>query len=162
MSIIYDALKKIEKSKSVTPENAPKKDASSRPKPKMYLLYILVVCLGWGIANLFFSFFTRPPQVGKPKKIAALPALPQPVTTAPPEVKVKEEIKLPLPEVRRQSEFSLVLNGVFFSQDEGYALINNRIVKAGDIIDGAFIKHIGLEEVEVEFEGSIIKLYTNR
>lgn len=54
-----------------------------------------------------------------------------------------------------------MLNGVFFSENEGYALINNRIVKEGDALEGVTVKRIKLDEVELEAEdGSTIKLST--
>jgi hypothetical protein len=168
MSIIYDALKKIEKSYSVTPKREDKKDSPDRSKTKIYLVYILVVCLGAVIANIFFSFFPKAGKVNKLNKASALTTLPpqeikkQPNTTAPPEAKVEVNLPPAPTETKRQVELPLVLNGVFFSQNEGYALINNRIMKEGDTIEGAVVKHIGLEEVDVEFEGTIIKLYTNR
>jgi len=163
MSIIYDALKKVEKSNSVTPKTEDKKSVSSAgPKIKTYLLYILVVCLGAVIANMFLGVFTKPVKVVKVNKTAALPVLPPAVPAAP---KVLPPVVLPSPpaEPQKQAEFPpLVLNGVFFSQAEGYALINNRIVKEGDTVDGALVKRIRLEEVELEFEGFVTKLSTNR
>lgn len=161
MSIIYDALKKIEKSNSVTPKAEDKLNAPSpSKKTKTYLLYILVVCLGAAIANIFFGFFTKPAKVNKVNKInkvVALPVLPpaMPPKELPPGIK-----KVPdAVEAKKQPELSpLVLNGVFFSQSQGYALINNRIVKEGDTVEGAVVKRIGLGEVELEFEGSVTKL----
>jgi len=164
MSIIYDALKKIEKSNSLTPKTEDKKNASGGPKTKTYLLYILVVCLGAVIANIFLGFFAKPVKVAKVNKAVASPVLP-PVAPAAPKVLPPAASSLPIPaaEAKRQPEFPpLVLNGVFFSQAEGYALINNQIVKEGDTVDGAVVKRIRLEEVELEFEGSITKLSTNR
>nr|MBC8436521.1 hypothetical protein [Candidatus Omnitrophota bacterium] len=59
---------------------------------------------------------------------------------------------------------SLVLNGIFFSQDEGYyALVNNKIVKVGDDIDGAKVRHIDFDNVELESEaGLLVKLSRGR
>ena len=161
MSIIYDALKKVEKSNSVTPKVEGKKNTfSAGPKTKTYLLYILVVCLGAAIANMFLGVFAKPVKVVKANKAVALPIL----HSAAPAKELQPVVpSSPPAEPRKQPEFPpLVLNGVFFSQAEGYALINNRIVKEGDTVDGALVKRIRLEEVELEFEGSVTKLSTNR
>ena len=56
---------------------------------------------------------------------------------------------------------TLILNGVFSSGEESYALINNQIVKLGDKISGAVIKKIAPEEVLLDSDGSEIKLTTN-
>jgi len=61
-------------------------------------------------------------------------------------------------ETQKETPPVFTLNGVFFSGNEGYALINNRIVKQGDKIDGATVVQIFLDEVDLDFGGSIIKL----
>jgi predicted transcriptional regulator len=43
-----------------------------------------------------------------------------------------------------------MLNGVFFSKDQGYALINNKVVKQGDSVEGVKIKKVNLDDVELE------------
>ena len=60
--------------------------------------------------------------------------------------------------LRKESKEPLILNGIFFSQDEPYALINNQIVKESETIEGATVKRIKVDEVEVEKEGSILTL----
>lgn len=47
----------------------------------------------------------------------------------------------------------LVLNGTFLSDGEEFAIINNQIVKTGDEIDGAAVKRIRANNVELEFDG---------
>ena len=59
----------------------------------------------------------------------------------------------------RESRGPFVLNGTFFSENQGYALINNKIVKDGDTVDGAVVKRVGLDEVELEQDGKTVKLY---
>ena len=51
------------------------------------------------------------------------------------------------PTVVATSGGMLVLNGIFFSQEEGYALVNNHIVKVGDKVGGALVKRIDVNEV---------------
>lgn len=175
MSIIYEALKKVEKS------TAPQKtdtERSRRLKPKIFLLYILLVCAGIFIANIFFNFLAGVSKVSINSPIVKVQQTQTTKSQAPvlswelptPESSKKE---IPLPEVKkaslpvvvdtkRQSEPELTLNGVFFSQEEGYALINNRIVKEGDLVEGAVVKRIALDEVELDFQGSVIKLNSNK
>lgn len=162
MSIIYDALKKVEKINDMSSPIKTKMDR--KPKLKPYLLYTLVIVLGFFIANILFNIFTKPFQNNTKvlvrtdvvTKIQPHPELPQDAPSS-------LETNLPLPlKTQKQPPPSLVLNGVFFSGDEGYALINNQIAKVGDIIDGAKVLQITLEEVELEAEGVTIKLPTNK
>jgi len=168
MSIIYDALKKVEETynKNLLPET----DKKHKPKRKTYLSYGLVLCAGLIIAGLSFNFFTffysnlsksesdtvysKKSQSPKAGQNAAMP----PETSSPNELPI-----VSLPERKKQLESSLVLNGVFFSENEGgYALINNQIVKEGDVINGATIKKIGLDEVKVELQDSVFILSDRR
>ena len=143
MSIIYDALKKVET--SLTGDSKTKIAKGVKSKPKIYLLCALMICLGLFIANIFYGWLS-------PKKEPYLaPTLP----TAALETSISVE-----PEMETQKETlpAFTLNGVFFSGGEGYALINNRIVKKGDKIERAGVVQISLDEVDLEFGGSIIKL----
>ena len=108
------------------------------------------MCLGFFVANIFFGFFGTKDQSGVDKKlgVSVYTELPKEI----PEDKV---------ETKKELSASFVLNGVFFSGNEGYALINNRVVKKGDVIDGATVVGIALDEVDLEAEGSVIKLSNN-
>ncbi|MEW6170712.1 MAG: general secretion pathway protein GspB, partial [Candidatus Omnitrophota bacterium] len=48
---------------------------------------------------------------------------------------------------------SLVLNGIFFKDDQAYALINNQVFKENDAINGARIIAIHPDSVDLVFEG---------
>lgn len=139
MSIIYDALKKVEK--TLVNENP-------KPKPKSYLLVALAACLVLFIANILIKL--QPPRLDK--KDTVLQPLPKAVS--PPESAPVEDTA----EAPKETPSSFALNGVYFSGGEGYALINNRIVKEGDKVNGATVTQIFLDEVELEKEGSVIKL----
>ncbi len=52
----------------------------------------------------------------------------------------------------------LVLNGTFLSDGEEFAIINNQIVKAGDEIEGAAVKKISVNSVELEFSGRALRI----
>jgi len=164
MSIIYDALKKVEA--SIHKDSAVKIDKKERkPIFKICLLYGLAVCSGFFIANILFVLFTKSLQnktnlvtKSQPQAQVNIKQEVTPVPEIPKDVPVPET-NLPAPvDTERKTQPLLVLNGVFFSEDEGYALINNRIVKKGDIIDGATVKQVTLEGVRLEFEGSVIRL----
>lgn len=158
MSIIYDALKKVELSNIDS-----KVKKTEEPKHKVHVAYILVVFIGFVIAGIIFGFLTKLFQVNT--KIASK-IKSQPEKTQ--DVNPYHELPNGTPffetsastESKKEIKESLVLNGVFFSQDEGYALINNQILTEGDAIEGATIKRITLGEVELESQGSIIKLTT--
>ncbi len=157
MSIIYDALKKIEKS-NILRGGVDKKGKESKTRLKVYLLYFLVACSGLFIGNIFFNFLSAPKDIlTRLARPSVKEALPQPRDEIPLETAPTASVG-PAKKLREL----LVLNGIFSSQDEGYALINNQIVKEGDLIEGATVKRIGLNEVELEFQGSTIKLSTNQ
>jgi len=168
MSIIHDALKKAEK----TIDSNSKDEVSSGEKkfvstPKAYLLYVLVICFGLFIGNIFFGFLTnsKSPSANRltPSPISKKLNTPSPLQKPPEQIQLKPSqtsslSSIPSAEVKKESQTKFILNGVFFSQEEGSALINNRIVKVGDEIGGAIVKQIKLNEVELEVDGQSVKL----
>lgn len=175
MSIIYDALKKVESlNKKDLKYEASREDKHSKPKIKTYLIYVLVVCVGLFIGNLSFALLAyyskrratsqtkeRPKPLVKEQAKQESPK--ELLVPAKSEQVLANESKSTLPvEVKNEPLPSLILNGIFFSEDEGYALINNEIVKVGDVVDGATVKRISVDEVELEFSGSQIKLSTRK
>ncbi len=152
MSIIYDALKKVEKSVG---QKIPLDPLPSKPKfNRVYFIYIAVALVGIALSKILFDFFIIPAQI-EPPKIVKADIRPRRVeketlkNETPPQ-KFPEEATLP----------SLFLNGVFFSENEGYALINNRILKVGDTIEGAEVKEITLDSVELKFKDRGISIST--
>jgi len=147
MSIIYDALKKVEKIRLAEPQvkvNA----GTNKPKLKfkIYLTYALALILGLWVTDGIFVFFTRPPvakQAPKENIYNYAPVSPAVSQAAAAISSVKPTFNL---------------NGIFFSEDEGFALINNQIVKVGDDVDGAKVSQISVNEVELDLQGSVIKL----
>jgi hypothetical protein len=179
MSIIYDALKKVENTNTATPAEPEKKDAAPKPKQGFYLIYILVVCLGLFIGNSFFGFLSptdktlkkqiqpltnlfSKSKAGKDKKKSG-PAL---IVIAPTEARQEKKAERSegfsglISNIKREAQPSLVLNGIFFSDNEGFALINNQIVKVGDSVGTAKVKSITVDEVELDNAGSLVKLST--
>jgi len=161
LSIIYDALKKVEKAFETNTKVVPgKKDGKAKPQFKLYLIYAIVVCLGLFIANGVFVFSTQPKKtIAKPLQ----PALTLPQTPA--EATLPKITKIEPPEARkisldtkRRAQSDLILTGIFFSGEEGFALINNHIVKVGEVVGGAKVLRITLDEVELETAQGLIKL----
>lgn len=153
MSIIYDALKKVEKNIGKGSANKEEPKANNTNKPKPILIYILVILLGLYAGNMVIGLWTRP----KAKPISS-PTLPKVEVTNKIPTPVRIEKPAPAIETVRTREPTLTLNGVLFQQDQGYALINNRILKTGDVILGAKVEEISLEKVVLEFEGRKITL----
>jgi type II secretory pathway component PulC len=167
MSIINDALKKTKQSintDNVDPEvEAILRKKRIKNKIKVILLYLLAIGVGIYIGNFFFGF------LGKSKSLSRLANKPLPTaqrqfgaevgkqTTV---AKVKETLLGNVPLLRKEPKQPLILNGVFFSQDEACALINNRVVKVGDEIEGATVRKIDADKVELEIRGSKITLST--
>jgi len=154
LSIIYDALKKLDKNKggNIAPranENTPKPTTGPKKSNKQVLVVILV------ILTAVFSFKIAANLFPKPKvQPAAILTAVTSHTPIPPFSSADSNEEPPA----SLNEPKLILSGSYFQGDEGYALINNRIVKVGDIIQGARVKEISLEKVALEFDGRIISL----
>jgi hypothetical protein len=150
MSIIYEALKKVEQSKVAKPVTEIKPKPGKRgPRFKSILIYFLIAAVGIFLVNFLFKFISKPRAVAKqPVSVA------QPARKAPPPVSVAPEA---VPQSRGiSSDLGLNLSGVFYSGDEAYALLNNQITKVNDVVGGAVVKRISLEGVELEKDGQLI------
>jgi len=160
MSIIYDALKKVEQSSAKNLETKVTKGSAPSSRIPKFLIYVLVVCFGFFIANFFFGMLPKQLSDNNLLKTKNPPQIQKSAKETPPQVKPPLPVETKA-EPKKELSGSFVLNGVFFSGNEGYALINNRIVKKGDIIDGATVALIALNEVDLEKEGAVIKLSNN-
>lgn len=160
MSIIYEALKKVEKNQAAEPAVVQKKQSSktakTSPAVRPYLLYVFLACVLVFALNLTLQ--------NKNPKQASIHPVKQPVSASTSAEKAQQPLKAvePLPAPKKGISELLILNGVFFSGKEGYAIINNQIVKKGDVVEGALIKKIELGLVEVEYEGKIVVLKQNK
>ncbi len=146
MSIIYDALKKVEGIVTASPKTNTGKGL--KPKTGIYLLYVLTACFVLFLANYFY---VRLEQRILHKNSDIVPKAKAPLNK-------KNTLSTNLPSSAKETPPLFTLNGVFFSGEEGYALINNRFVRKGDKIEGATVVQILLDEVELESGSSIIKL----
>jgi hypothetical protein len=170
MSIINDALKKVDQSREQKTDAPP--GVKPKRNPALYLAYVVIGCLGFLTAKSAYvfinSYFSARLSQEKPlekniglpvakspiKQIRTLPvAVPQPQAQ-----ETKKSLRPQSSEIPDASGF--VLNGVFFSDNIGFALINNHIVKEGDSIEGAVIQKITMDEVDLSINGSTVKIYT--
>jgi len=172
MSIINEALKKTEEhlqKNSAKANPLPPKPAGSKPA-KPFLLYILILLAGLLLSNFIFNLLNHQAQDNglasnsqshkiqptfAPQKNAA--AVIQ-TTNLPPAVVLPS----PLPEENKPLEASFVLNGIYFSDNDGYALVNNQIVRENDYVDGAKVVLITTHTVELDNAGQKITLATHR
>lgn len=163
MSIIYDALKKLGKNHA-TPASGESVKKPGRPSLKVYLLYVLFVVAGFAIANFIFTILTKSMQGSVEPKVSMPTRAKQKATEAPhsetPAVSIEAEAAPSVTQTagpsRDKDKFSLT--GVFFSENEGYALINNKVVKVGDMVDGATVKRVDLDGVELECDGETLEI----
>lgn len=173
MSIIYDALKKLGKTSSapLAPVNTDPGATAQKPssKHRYYVLCLIVICLGFVGANMLHSYFWSIPRPAATAKIALSVAEKTSIFKGDiPEARPSPQIEQPdektisyiSPETRMKK--SLVLNGIFYSEDGTYALINNQIVRSGDVIEEAKVISIGQEEVVLEYEGVALTLHTRK
>jgi len=152
LSIIYDALKKVEKNVNKTSSDKEEPKNNNTKKPRPILIYIFVILLGLYAGNMVFGLWARPKA--KPSSPPTISEVTTNKISAP-----IQPIKTTLAVEPTQTRApTLILNGVFFQQDQGYALINNRILKINDTILEAKVEEISLEKVVLEFEGKKITL----
>lgn len=172
MSIIYDALKKIELKLKKPAEQAAATPAIKKSgfNFKYALVYVLVIILGYFGMRFFYNLITppatpakglagaqrpvqqaaTPPQVQQPS--AAVVATPAPAGAPAPAIveEPREEPAPPLPAV--------TLNGIMSSGDDGYALINNRIVQVGDDVGGYIVSKIEQSAVELKAKDRVVRI----
>lgn len=121
---------------------------------------ILLVLFGFVFAALLFVLISRISVKNTPKKIPAkeVPVV-ESVAVLPVETKAEPATEVKEPVVVSKPTPSLILTGIVFSEDgNSLALINNRIVRVGGSVDGAILKEVRSDQVELSFEGEKIIL----
>lgn len=160
MSIIYDALKKVQNNNLntmniVNKENQIKNDSSCKKFSVLIILFLVV--LGIFLGQLLFGLFLPKEKKYNNKKIENLPAISISSSSSKnqmsetPNIKKEESFNTSTPLLSTLP--SLVLNGIFFTDDEAYALINNQVFKENDAINGVRIIAIHPDSVDLVFEG---------
>jgi hypothetical protein len=158
MSIINDALKKTEEHLQKNATGLQNKNPPAGGQ-KPFLLYILILVVGLFLGNLIFSLIKNKihtaPQVTQK-------AHPAPVAPLTPPLPLPAQVNTPVLTEEKTSVSDFILNGIFFSDTGGYALINNQIVKENGYVEGAKVVAITLTTVELDKAGQKITLSTNR
>jgi hypothetical protein len=155
MSIINEALKKTEEHlQKIAAKNNPLPAKPFNPKP--FLFYILILLSGLALGNFIFTLLKHKTQVIQiPKKNTETI------------IKISNPPPLPIlpslpPEENKPIEASFVLNGIFFSDNDSYALVNNQIVRENDYVDQAKVVEIAAHRVQLDNAGQTITLTTPR
>ncbi|MFC1658317.1 hypothetical protein ACFL1D_02900 [Candidatus Omnitrophota bacterium] len=161
MSIIYDALKKVEKK----PEDTKSPPQKNEPKPRK-LLRIFYILFALAIFSLLSLFVDRPSEM-KPLIERSLMEKSS-RGSFPPSIPPLPQKRIPatltyLPQAGRQKPSSLklptlYLSGIFASEGEYLALINDRVVGVGDSIENAKIDKIDSDGVNIKFGGSFYRI----
>lgn len=149
MSIINEALKKT--GEFIQENEAKNKPAAKTfPSPKLSIIYILILLAGVLLSKFIFGLLSRPLQT--PKIEAAESSVKPVLSTA----------AVTPSENKNIAEPSFILNGIFFSDNDGYALVNNQIVRENDSVDGATVIRITPQAVELDYNGKFTSLSTRR
>lgn len=157
MSIINEALKKTEENlqkQSVKNVPSPAKPAKVNP----FLLYALILSAGFLVGSFIFNLISHKQQKNQ------MPPKENPPVTAEAVVKPPLSTVLPdqAPKEEKPIEPTFILNGIFYSDNDGYALINNQIVRENDYVDGAKVSLITTNTVELNNAGQKIILTSRR
>lgn len=170
MSIIYEALKKIQINFPAEPQALEEKPYS---RLKVYFSHIIITLAGFLATALVYSYFVSRPRLSHPAETSSAketagkimltqssPAQASPVLPESLNQKPVPEKEIPAPEQKTPLP-TLILNGIFFSEQGSYALINNRIVREGDTLEGLSVKKIEPKEVVLADKDSTLKLSTD-
>jgi hypothetical protein len=142
LSIIYDALKKSQKTraaKSRTP--TARVIARKLADKRKHVLFTLLI-----LTSLFFIITALTMTGGSSLRLKLISK------KAPPPVKVQPVV------VKLAAAPRLMLDGVFLSEREKLAMINHHSYHEGDTINGMQVVSIGFDEVELKGNSRSIKL----
>jgi hypothetical protein len=156
MSIIYDALRKVE-GKVQDEEVIAVGQHSGREISfvRVGLICVAVLIAGYLLAQFMFSSNAIKEYI---LQGVSIPGAMKGKPRAPVEKKQQEQAALPPAAVKGAQKMTYVLNGLFSADNASYALINNSIVQAGDTIEGAKVVRITADNVELEVDGRTITL----
>lgn len=143
MSIIYDALKKIQDDRNTS------KSFLESIKHNLIEIILALIILAL-MATVIILYLQRQPHVSP---------IPHPKRN----VVVKKAITLPVDHISFQFDANAFrikhnLKGVFISGEEKVAMINNQFFHVGDEIDGMQIKNMDLEHVFLEKDTHKVEL----
>jgi flagellar basal body-associated protein FliL len=146
-----------------------KKEFSIKPILKAVIMLIIGVI----VAKLAFDSLVPPPKpVVKEIKPLSRPAVQKTAVPAKtkttkgkqaPPLSLSEQFaaakKITKPEQQPSNE-QYVINGIFLSEKDetSSAIVNNKVVQVGDSVDGAIVRSITIEGVELFKEDALIKV----
>ena len=126
-------------------------------KIKFILLYIVFAGLGFYAAKTLFDYIAETQSIDeiglKPRFVPAPAPAARPAADLPKKQSPEEIKKSPRP--------VLVLNGIVLSPGLNYALINNKIVKEGEKIEGVTVVRITKDSVELKDGDASFKISSN-
>jgi len=157
MSIIHEALKKVEQNISTNNRNKTKKN-----KRWFYLfVYTSLMILGFSAANFIYNTINQPlpkkennsfSKKNKPDIVH------KDIVYKEDALFLKDNSTVITPEVKKTSEEELMLNGIFYDPQNPYVIINDRVLKKGDYIKGYLIKNIYKDKVELYMDNQTVEL----
>jgi len=169
MSIINDALKKVQqnldrqKKGSGTNPSAPRSEKKEKHSD-LFEAFIIASFLGSILILSTFFIFSPKQKIPTPPILAektesAQEAVKDPVSLTPPApASVPSSAAMQKPDNSRNHVSGLTLNGIVKMGEEYVALINNKIVKEGDILGERKILRIEKDQVKVFADGETVIL----
>lgn len=133
MSIIYDALKKVENKLELNGGKNLAADVKRIVRKKPVYFYFALVVAGITLASVAYNVITKS-YLDRVVTISANEHGPARLGN------------------------DLTLNGIFFSGQTNYALLNNQIVREGDAVMGVTVRRITSELVELDKNGVLYRL----
>jgi hypothetical protein len=139
---------------------------------KIIFLYILLIGIGGVLAKYAFDFFVPKPQKpvtpqlinvnAKPASqplIKIVPGKQQPAASSSSSAAKKQDQPLAsLKKKLNQTVNPFVLSGIFFSGEQNYCIINDKVLGEGDSVEGAKVIRISSEEVELQLNEKTLRL----
>lgn len=164
MSIINEALKKTGQ---LIQENEAKSNPQAHAKNahRPYLLYILIMLLGITASKFIFVMLNQKIKTTQPNPVVltgSKEAVHLVSTSSAPAAGAQTEENKPTKDNLPAEKRNFVLNGIFYSNNDGYALINNQIVRENDTVDGATVIKITARTVDLDNQGEAVSLSTLR
>jgi hypothetical protein len=138
-------------------------------KTKIVIFCIICSVLGFYSAKLLFSHIANTQNINdaasRPRLAAAKPATaassPLPQALPPVPAAAKTAKKTSSAETITPPRPAFVLNGIVISPGSNYALVNNKIVKEGDKIEGVTVVRITKDSVELKDGDTAFKISPN-
>ena len=157
MSIIYDALKRIESKEKGLGQGQESPGVQPRRRPKQYsskfawLVYLAFLAIVIVLVQFLSDKASKGPALTqtsaqKPSHIQMLPT--QPGSQSEDSLRRIAGRKLP----------NFYLTGIMLAEGQHTAIINDQVVRQGDVIEGATIDKIDSEGVEITFGDSSFRI----